>query len=178
VVTAQIQHAGLKTPMSVSKLALAPSDFKNNDHLAAKALNIKEILKIQEQFVDASVRAKKAGLDGIEFHGAHGYLLNQFLSPITNKRNDSYGGGLSERATFVRQMIEKIKSSTGSDDFIIGYRMGGNEPTLEEGRKIAKILEDYGIDLLHVSSGIENNTIPKPPPDFEYNCVLPASLHK
>jgi 2,4-dienoyl-CoA reductase-like NADH-dependent reductase (Old Yellow Enzyme family) len=172
VVTAQIQHAGLKTPISVSKIALAPSGCKNNGHLDAKALNIKEIQKIQEQFVDASVRAKKAGLDGIEFHGAHGYLIDQFLSPITNRRNDSYGGSLAARATFVRQMIEKVKSSTDSDDFIIGYRMGGNEPTLDEGRKIAKILENSGIDLLHVSSGIEDSTIPKPPPDFEYNWIV------
>ena len=172
IVIAQIQHAGLKTPISVSKTALSPSSFKKNGRLAAKALNIEGIKKIQEQFVDASIRARKAGLDGIEFHGAHGYLIDQFLSPITNRRNDSYGGNLAGRATFVRQMIKKVKTSIESDNFIIGYRMGGNEPTLDEGRKIAKILENSGVDLLHVSSGIEDDTIPKPPPDFDYSWIV------
>ena len=172
VVMAQIHHAGLETPASVSKIASAPSDFKKNGHLAAKALNVEEIQKIQEQFVDAAERAKKAGLDGIEIHGAHGYLIGQFMSPITNKRDDNYGGDLAGRSTFARQIIEMVKSSTGSDNFIIGYRMGGNEPTLDEGRKIAKILENAGIDLLHVSSGIEGDTIPKPPPDFDYSWIV------
>ena len=170
-VTAQIHHAGLETPSSVSKIALAPSDFKKDGYLAAKALSVEEIQKIQGQFVDAAKRARKAGLDGIELHGAHGYLIDQFISSITNKRNDSYGGDLVRRSTFARQIIEMVKSSTDSDDFIIGYRMGGNEPTLDEGRKIAKILEDAGIDLLHVSSGIEGDTIPKPPPDFDYSWI-------
>jgi NADPH2 dehydrogenase len=172
VVTAQIHHAGLKTPASVSKIALAPSDFKENGRLAAKAMSVEEIRKIQEQFTDAAKRAVKAGLDGIEIHGAHGYLIDQFMSPITNKRDDNYGGDLAKRSTFARQIIEMIKSSTGSDDFLIGYRMGGNEPTLDEGIKIAKILEGAGIDLLHVSSGIEGNTIPKPPPDFDYSWIV------
>jgi NADPH2 dehydrogenase len=172
VVTAQIHHAGLETPASVSKIALAPSDFKKDGHLAARALGVDEIQKIQVQFVDAAKRARKAGLDGIELHGAHGYLIDQFMSPITNKRDDNYGGDLFGRSTFARQIIEMVKSSTGSDDFIIGYRMGGNEPTLDEGRKIAKILENAGIDLLHVSSGIEGDTIPKPPPDFDYSWIV------
>ena len=170
-VTAQIHHVGLKTPASVSKIASAPSDLKKNGRLAAKAVSVEEIQKIQQQFVDAAKRAKQAGLDGIELHGAHGYLIDQFMSPITNKRDDEYGGGLNGRTTFARQLIEMVKSSTGSDDFIIGYRMGGNEPTLDEGRIIAKILEDTGIDLLHVSSGIEGDTIPKPPPDFDYSWI-------
>ena len=172
VVTAQIHHAGLETPTSVSKIASAPSDFKKNGRLAAKALSVEEIQKIQEQFVDAAERARKAGLDGIEIHGAHGYLIGQFMSPITNKRDDNYGGDLAGRSTFACQIIEMVKSSTGSDNFIIGYRMGGNEPTLDEGRKIARILEDAGIDLLHVSSGIEGNTIPKPPLDFDYSWIV------
>ncbi len=172
VVTAQIHHAGLETPTSISKIASAPSDIKKSGRLAAKALSIEEIQKIQEQFVDAAKRAREAGLDGIELHGAHGYLIGQFMSPITNKRGDNYGGDLTGRSTFACQIIEMVKSSTGSDNFIIGYRMGGNEPTLDEGRKIAKILEDAGIDLLHVSSGIEGNTIPKPPLDFDYSWIV------
>lgn len=172
VVIAQIHHAGLKTPLSVSKIASAPSDLKKNGRLAAKALSIEEIQKIKGQFVDAAERAKKAGLDGIELHGAHGYLISQFMSPVTNKRDDNYGGDLAGRSTFARQIIEMVKSSTESEDFLIGYRMGGNEPILDEGIKIAKILESMGIDLLHVSSGIEGDTIPKPPPDFDYSWIV------
>lgn len=171
VVTAQIHHAGLKTPESVSEIALAPSDLKKNGKLVAKAASVREIQKMQQQFLDAAIRARKAGLDGIEIHGAHGYLIDQFMSPITNTRDDEYGGDLAGRTTFARQLIEMVKSSIGSDDFIIGYRMGGNEPTLSEGIQIAKILQGTGIDLLHVSSGIEGNTIPKPPPDFDYGWI-------
>ena len=171
MITAQIHHAGLKTPSSVSEIASAPSDFKKSGRLIAKALSIEEIQKIQGQFVDAAKRSKKAGLDGIELHGAHGYLVSQFMSPITNKRDDDYGDDLAGRSTFARQVIEMVKTSTGSDDFIIGYRMGGNEPTLDEGIKIAKILEYSGIDLLHVSSGIEGDTIPKPPPEFDFSWI-------
>ncbi len=171
-VIAQIHHAGLETPTAVSKIAQAPSDIEKNGRLAAKALSIEEIQKIQEQFVDAAKRAKKAGLDGIEIHGAHGYLISQFMSPLTNKRDDDYGGDLAGRSAFARQVIKMIKNSTDSDDFIIGYRMGCNEPLLEEGIKIAKILEDAGIDLLHVSSGIEGDTIPRPPMDFDYSWIV------
>lgn len=172
VVIAQIHHAGLQTPASVAEIASAPSDLKKNGRLSAKALSIEEIQKIQAQFVDAAARARKAELDGIEIHGAHGYLISQFMSPITNKRDDAYGGDLAGRSAFARQIIKMVKSSTGSDDFIIGYRMGGNEPILDEGIKIAKILEYTGIDLLHVSSGIEGETIPKPPPDFDYSWIV------
>ncbi len=172
VVTAQIHHAGLQTPVAVSKMPQAPSDFKKNGSLAAKALSLEEIQKIQEQFVAAAGRAKKAGLDGIELHGAHGYLISQFMSSITNKRDDDYGGDLAGRSTFALQIIEMIKDSIESDDFIIGYRMGSNEPTLDDGRKIAKILEDAGVDLLHVSSGLEGDTIPKPPLDFDFSWIV------
>ena len=172
IITAQIHHAGLETPESVSKIASAPSAIRRNGRLAAKALSIEEVQVIQGQFVAAAERAKKAGLDGIEIHGAHGYLISQFMSPIINKRDDDYGGDLAGRSTFARQIIKMIKSSTGSDDFIIGYRMGGNEPLLDEGIKIAKILEYTGIDLLHVSSGIEGETIPRPPADFDYSWIV------
>ncbi len=171
-VMAQIYHAGLETPESVSKIALAPSDFKRDDRLAAKAASTQEIHKIQEQFADAAKRAAKAGLDGVELLGAHGFLLDQFMSPITNKRADNYGVDLAGRSTFACQIIEMIKNSTRGENYIIGYRMGGNEPTLDEGKEIAKILEDAGVDLLHVSSGIEGDTIPKPPPDFDYSWIV------
>lgn len=172
IVIAQMHHAGLSTPASVSSLAVAPSDYYKDGCKVARALKSKEIKDIQKTFVKAAERVMEAGLDGIEIHGAHGYLINQFMSPVVNKRDDDYGGDINNRARFSLEIIEKIKSIVGNKDFIIGYRMGGNEPTLKNGIKIAKILENAGIDLLHVSSGIEGDRLPEPPEGFEYNWIV------
>lgn len=112
-----------------------------------------ELDNILEQFVSAFFRAKKAGFDGIEIHGAHGYLISQLNSKLFNTRNDKYGGTFEKRLYFSKELIERTKKLF-NDNFILGYRMGGNEPSLEDGIEIAKELEKYGIDLLHVSSGI------------------------
>ena len=85
-------------------------------------MSINELHSLQHDFVLAAQRAKKAGFDGIELHGAHGYLLNQFASPITNHREDEYGGNMENRLRFVKEIIENIRYECY--DFIIGYRMG------------------------------------------------------
>lgn len=170
VVIAQIHHAGLKTPKTVSEEALAPSGY-SEDGKTARALTVEEIYSIQQDFVDAARRAKKAGLDGIELHGAHGYLISQFMSPLTNRREDGYGGNISSRMRFACEIIDMIKMEAG-DDFILGYRMGGNEPTLENGIHIAKELEKRGIDLLHVSAGISSDKLPKTPEGFKFNWIV------
>jgi 2,4-dienoyl-CoA reductase-like NADH-dependent reductase (Old Yellow Enzyme family) len=172
IVTAQIHHAGLSTPASVSSMAVAPSDHYKDGRKIAQTLTVVEIEDIQEAFVEAVKRVMEAGLDGIEIHGAHGYLIGQFMSPVVNERDDGYGGDINKRARFSLETIEKIKSTVGNKDFIIGYRMGGNEPTLKNGIKIAKILENAGVDLLHVSSGIEGETLPEPPKGFKYNWIV------
>lgn len=166
----QIHHAGLKTPKTVSSLALAPSNYEK-DGAVAREMTIAEIKRIQESFLKAAIRVKKAGFKGIELHGAHGYLINQFMSPITNVRTDNYGGSLENRMRFAVEIVELIKEEVGKD-FIIGYRMGGNEPTLEEGMIIAKTLEEKGVDLLHVSAGIQGETISEAPKDFPYNWIV------
>lgn len=166
----QIHHAGLKTPKTVSNLALEPSNYEK-DGAVAREMTIAEIKRIQESFLKAAIRVKKAGFKGIELHGAHAYLINQFMSPITNVRTDNYGGNLENRMRFAVEIVEMIKEEVGKD-FIIGYRMGGNEPTLEEGMIIAKTLEEKGVDLLHVSAGIQGETIPEAPKDFPYNWIV------
>ena len=108
---------------------------------------------ILENFITAFKRAKKAGFDGIEIHGAHGYLISQLNSRLINKRNDKYGGNFEKRMFFSKSLIEQTRDLF-DDNFILGYRMGGNEPFLEDGIKIAKYLESLGVDILHVSSGI------------------------
>lgn len=170
-VIVQINHAGLKTPKSVSDTAYAPSDIKYND-ANVKALTIDQITKLQNDFLKAAKRARKAGLDGVEIHGAHGYLIGQFMSPITNKRDDKYGGDINNRARFAIEVIEMIKAEVSEKQFLIGYRMGGNEPALEDGIKIAKLIEDSGIDILHVSSGMDGGSIPIIPDNFNYNWIV------
>ncbi|MGL4534419.1 MAG: NADH:flavin oxidoreductase [Fusobacteriaceae bacterium] len=109
--------------------------------------------EILEKFVKAFKRAKLAGFDGIEIHGAHTYLLSQLTSKVWNVRTDKYGGSFENRMYFSRELINRTKELF-DDNFILGYRMGGNDPTLEDGIEIAKALESYGVDILHVSNGV------------------------
>lgn len=111
--------------------------------------------EILEKFIDAFYRAKKCGFDGIEIHGAHTYLISQLHSKLWNKRIDKYG----DRLYFTRELIKRTKDIF-DDNFILGIRIGGNEPTLEEGIFIAKEIEKAGVDLIHVSNGV-------PDPNFK-----------
>ena len=127
-------------------------------HHAGFGKNIKDVDEkilddILEKFVEAFVRAKKAGFDGIEIHGAHTYLLSQLNSRLWNTRDDKYGGDFQRRMYFNKTLIERTKYLF-DDNFILGYRLGGNEPTIEDSTEIAKYLESLGLDLIHISSGI------------------------
>ncbi|HBE77797.1 MAG TPA: hypothetical protein DDW65_08425 [Firmicutes bacterium] len=149
----------MKTPKSVTADIVAPSDYRETFHqrgknIAARALTVAEIHTLQADFAAAAFRAQNAGLDGVELHGAHGYLISQFFSPLVNKRLDEYGGSIANRARFAVEIIASIRAQTGND-FIVGCRMGSNEPDLEGGIAIARELEKAGADLLHVSSGMD-----------------------
>lgn len=120
------------------------------------------IKKLVRQFVDGAVRAQKAGCDGVELHAAHGYLIQQFLSPNTNRRNDEYGGSLENRMRFLTEIIDGIRLACGND-FPLIVRLSVDEMyakigqpgkgyDLQEGLKIAKALNDKGIDAIDVSS--------------------------
>lgn len=170
VVLIQIHHAGFLTPKTVAEPSLAPSEMVN-EKINARALTIDEIKELQNDFVSAAARAEKAGFDGIELHGAHSYLINQFMSPVTNKRTDEYGGGLSGRSRFAVEIIKDIKEVV-HQDFIIGCRMGGNEPLLEEGIQVAKAYEAAGVDILHISSGIRGGVTPSAPEGFPYHWIV------
>ena len=125
-------------------------------------LSKKEIKKLICQFVEGAVRVQKAGCDGVELHASHGYLIQQFLSPNTNKRTDEYGGSLKNRMRFLLEIIDGIRKNCGKD-FPIVVRLtvdemyskigqDGKGYNLEEGLKMAKILNDKGIDAIDVSS--------------------------
>lgn len=171
VVMLQIHHAGIKSPPSVTDKPVAPSPVEGK---SAVELTLGDIETIKNKFVKAALRAKKAGFDGIELHGAHEYLLNQFTSKVTNGRTDEYGGDLKGRMKLSLDIIGDVRKELGNANFIIGYRMGGNDPTLDDGIKIAKLLEDAGVDLIHVSSGIADQEIPLPetPKNFPFNWIV------
>jgi len=120
-------------------------------------LTIEMIEELVRDFSDSALRAKKSGYDGVEVHGAHGYLIAQFMSPFSNKRTDKYGGSLMGRLRFAIEIIEDIRKKCG-DDFIIGFRVSGDEfveggLNIEDTKAIAMVLESKGIDFIHVSAG-------------------------
>ena len=165
----QIHHAGLLTNEYVSDVAKAPSVDVQNPR--SMALTVPEIAAIREAFIDGAERAQKAGYHGVELHGAHGYLLNQFASTLFNKREDEYGGNLINNLRLATDIIQGIRQRCG-DEFIIGYRLGANSPTLDDGIAIAKHLENAGVDILHVSHGGSLMNLPRTPKDFAYNWIV------
>lgn len=127
-----------------------------------RALTHKEIKELEKNFIDGAVRVKNAGCDGVELHASHGYLLQQFFSPVTNKRTDEYGGSFENRMRFITNIIKGIRERCG-DDFPLIVRLTVDECysyigepnkgyALEEGVKIAKELEKLGVDAIDVSS--------------------------
>jgi len=148
---------------------LAPSKMPDNDHsiglwfIKHRGMTLDEVHRIEQQFIDAAVRAKKAGADGVELHATHGYLLQQFLSPFTNRRNDEYGGSFENRCRIVKNLITGIKEKCGQD-FPIIIRLTVDELQdkvghpergyhLEDGVRFAKEFEKYGADAIDVSYG-------------------------
>ena len=116
-----------------------------------------EIVELEDAFALGAERLMKAGFDGLEIHGCHGYLIAEFLSPYSNKRQDEYGGSLENRLRLALNLLKKSREKVGAD-FIIGFRMSGDEHIeggydLEEGQKIAREIEKAGADYIHISSG-------------------------
>jgi len=136
---------GLKTHQSISETSLGPSECPNLGN-RTKAMTISEIHNLQQNYINAAERAYKAGYDGIEFHGAHGMLMEQFLLPCINRRSDEYGGNLQNRLRFVSEIILNVRNKLGSE-FILGYRMGCNIHGLQDGIEAAHALEKLGIDI-------------------------------
>lgn len=116
-----------------------------------------EVKEMVSKFGDTALRAKKCGFDGVEIHGAHGYLITQFFSPYSNKRIDEYGGNFWNRTKFAREIIRDVRAKCG-EDFIVGMRISADEfveggLTIEDNKAIARMMEAEGLDILHVSAG-------------------------
>jgi len=122
-----------------------------------RALELEEIPGVQDRFAEAAVRAKESGFDAVEILGSAGYLISQFLSPITNLREDKYGGSLENRMRFGLEVVQKVREAVGPD-FPILMRMAGNDfmeggNTNREARIFAVEAEKVGVDLFNVTGG-------------------------
>lgn len=167
----QLHHAGLKTSNMISDEMLTLFDYRNGDILA-RAITKNEIRAIQQDFINAAIRAEKAGFDGIELHGAHSYLMTQFFSSKVNKRSDQYGGSLENRIRFTIEILQEIKKRVKCT-FVVGIRMGCNENGLKTSIDMAKRFEANGFDYLHVSTGFDNTPIDvEVPADFPCNWIV------
>ena len=159
---AQLAHAGTAAKEEVTgEKPAGPSAISNpgrKDSQNPRELSAEEIKEIAEKFAEAAVRAEKAGFDGVEIHSAHGYLLNQFLSPLTNKRKDEYGGKIENRVKIHVEIIRKIKNLLG-ESYPVFIRMGAgdfmeNGLTEEDSVKAAKLFEKAGADVIDISGGM------------------------
>jgi 2,4-dienoyl-CoA reductase-like NADH-dependent reductase (Old Yellow Enzyme family) len=147
----QLHHAGMRAPENlIQQQPVCPSyDEKTN----ARALTLDEVVTLRNDFIAAAIRAQKAGYDGVELHGAHGYLLCQFLSTKYNKRNDAYGGSLEHRSRIIFEIIEGIRAQCGKQ-FLIGIRLSPERfgMDLQEIKTLAQQLIDTNqIDFLDLS---------------------------
>jgi 2,4-dienoyl-CoA reductase-like NADH-dependent reductase (Old Yellow Enzyme family)/thioredoxin reductase len=161
VAAIQIHHAGRETTLEVTggKTPVAPSAIPCG-HLQTpvRELSRLEIETLVDKFITSAILAKRANFDLVEIHGAHGYLVGEFLSPYTNRRSDTYGGSFSNRMRFAVEIVHGIKAALGKG-FPISFRFSAAEfipggITLKESIRIARLLQKEGVDVLHVSAGI------------------------
>ena len=157
----QLAHGGVQgSPVLTGEQLLGPSampTFFAGEGGTCRAMTTEDIDRVVEAFGDAGRRAKQAGFDGIQLHGAHGYLLSQFLSPFFNKRSDAYGGDLENRARIVVDAYQNVRDAVGanypvmiklnSDDYLEGGM------TIDEMLQVASWLETAGIDAIEMSGG-------------------------
>ena len=126
-------------------------------YLKPRPLTEDEILDLIERYGDAALMAKKSGMKGAQIHGAHGYLVSQFLSGLTNLRTDKWGGSLENRARFVLEIYKNMRKKCGAD-FPLGIKINSADFqrgafTEEESMQVIQMLDEAGMDLIEVSGG-------------------------
>lgn len=196
----QLSHAGRQQDIPGIENWKDPSHSSTNKSdpihgFRCRAITREEIKKIVQMFADGARRAREAGLDGVETHSAHGYLITQFLSSGINDRTDEYGGSLENRARFLREIITAIRKSVGKDfhvqakisavdhnNAMFPWEKPGN--TLKESIQVCKWLEEDGVDALHISTGSFYSHPLNPSGDFPtevfhrgYGVMLPSGKH-
>ena len=161
-IVTQLQHTGrqnVRSNIPGGRQPVAPSAVQSSrGGDLPRALQEEEIEAIIQMFVEGARRTREAGFDGVELHGAHGYLLTQFFSPHCNRRTDQWGGSVANRARFPVEVVRRIRREVG-DDFPILYRMSAEEripggTTLEDTLELVGMLEQAGVDCFDVSAGI------------------------
>jgi 2,4-dienoyl-CoA reductase-like NADH-dependent reductase (Old Yellow Enzyme family) len=163
-ISIQLAHMGRergKFLMDATDEAIAPSFIENDPYCEAKkyrAMTAEEIREIIEAFGNAAKRAREAGFDAVQIHGAHAFLLAQFLSPYTNRRDDEWGGSLENRLRFHTEIYRAIRRNVGEDYPVLiklgvedGFSGGLN---FSEGKKAAQMLAQIGFDALEISQGL------------------------
>jgi 2,4-dienoyl-CoA reductase-like NADH-dependent reductase (Old Yellow Enzyme family) len=166
VVGIQITHGGGKaTTELIGRQPISASDvLVPGAAESARAATRGEMAEIVEAFAAAALRAKEAGFHFVEVHGAHGYMLSQFLSPLTNVRADEYGGDLNGRLRLPLEVVRAVRHAVG-DDYLLLYRLGANDYkpgglTQEEGRQAAVALVESSVDVLDISGGLGGAAVP------------------
>ena len=186
----QLHHAGRLADPEISQSSpLAPSPIpRGRGFPSPQEMSLEKIQEVVSQFASAARRAKEAGFDAVEVHGAHGYLIHQFLSPRTNKREDLYGGKAEKRARFALEILRQVRSEVG-ESFPILFRLSAKEfvqdgYSLKEALDWAIELEHAGASALHVSGGTTDSLLGAaqviPPMAFPeaYHVSLAAAVKK
>lgn len=164
---AQIAHCGAKVARTDDGAQpVGPSESVLPSGTVVRALTKEGIGKIVGDFADAAAACKEAGFDGVQIHGAHGYLLSQFLSPTFNKRTDEYGGPIEDRARIVFEVYRAIRDAVG-EDYPVWIKINGEDFTVdgmtpEESLWVCQELEQMGIDAIEVSGGVGTDPASRP----------------
>ena len=158
----QLSHPGRQCPKGLNKETVAPSAVPFSPMLATtfgtpRALTEDEILEIIQRFARSAQICEKAGFEGVQLHGAHGYLISQFLSPLTNKRQDQWGGSIENRMRFLLEIYQAVRAAT-SDNFIISVKLNSADfqrggISEEDVIAVFKAMDAAGIDLIEISGG-------------------------
>lgn len=162
---AQLSHPGKQSPKFLNDAPVAPSaiPLKSDMFIPPRELTDEEIEDIIERFATTASILQEAGFDGVQLHGAHGYLINQFLSPNHNKREDKWGGSLENRMRFVEEVYKATRAKVGKK-FNIGIKLNSSDFqkggfTDEESIEVCKKLDKLGIDLIEISGGSWENPV-------------------
>lgn len=162
----QLSHAGRKAEDAKDLVAPSAIPFSPQSRVP-RALDAEGIAQIEDDFIASVERAKRAGVDMIELHGAHGYLMDQFLSPSTNQRNDEYGGSLKARYRFVQEITRRARERFDGSLWIrlslTDYLPEGEQNSIDDWRQVGVWLEEDGIDCIDVSTGGIANVGPNIP---------------
>jgi len=157
----QINHPGRQTPTLVCDAPVAPSavplNLPGTAYAPPRAMATHEIEDAVRRFAQAAAIARATGFTGVQVHGAHGYLISQFLSPLSNRRDDDWGGSLENRARFLREVVRACRSAVG-DDFPVGVKLNSSDFqqggfSADECLQVVRWLNEDGVDLLELSGG-------------------------